>query len=97
MEMIEQIGIYYLLAINVIAFVMYGFDKWMAAANTWRVSEKMLWFVALIGGSAGALFGMKTFRHKTRKTSFQLVLFGILLVQAIVVGAYAYFTGLITV
>ncbi|MEK7083838.1 MAG: DUF1294 domain-containing protein, partial [Patescibacteria group bacterium] len=36
-----------------------------------RVSEMTLWLLSLIGGSLGALAGMRYFRHKTRKMSFQ--------------------------
>ena len=97
MELFVTIGVYYLLAINVITFVMYGFDKWMARANSRRISEKALWLVALIGGSAGALLGMKTFRHKTRKASFQLVLVLILLIHALLLAGYAYTNGLIVI
>mgnify|MGYP000203773201 CR=1 FL=1 len=45
----------YLLIINIIAFIMYGIDKWKAHRKQWRISEKMLLFLAVIGGSAGAL------------------------------------------
>ena len=55
----------YLLIINIIAFIMYGIDKWKAHRKQWRISEKMLLFIAVIGGSAGALAGMYIFHHKT--------------------------------
>ena len=42
----------YLLIINIIAFIMYGIDKWKAHRKQWRISEKMLLFLAVIGGSA---------------------------------------------
>ncbi|MFH1426098.1 MAG: DUF1294 domain-containing protein [Candidatus Kerfeldbacteria bacterium] len=71
----------YVIAINVITFIVYGFDKWMARAGSWRVSEAVLWILALIGGSAGALSGMNFFRHKTRKVWFQFVLMMILFIQ----------------
>lgn len=71
----------YLVLINVLAFVMYGVDKWAAQSRRRRTSEKALWIVALLGGSVGALAGMVTFRHKTRKVSFQFVLALIVLVQ----------------
>ena len=46
---------------------MYGIDKWKAHRKQWRISEKMLLFLAVIGGSAGALAGMYIFHHKTYK------------------------------
>ena len=36
---------------------MYGIDKWKAHRKQWRISEKMLLFLAVIGGSAGAFGG----------------------------------------
>lgn len=71
----------YLIVVNVIAFAMYGMDKSAAASSKRRTPEKTLWTVALIGGSLGALAGMKFFRHKTRKVSFQFVMALIVLVQ----------------
>ncbi|NQV12346.1 DUF1294 domain-containing protein, partial [Candidatus Uhrbacteria bacterium] len=41
----------------------------------------ILYAVTLAGGTAGALIGMHTFRHKTRKSSFQIVVAFIMLVQ----------------
>lgn len=77
-----------LLLINVVTFCAFGVDKFMAVANHWRISEKMLWFLSLIGGSAGALLAMHTFRHKTKKIEFQLMMFVILLIQAGLVYLY---------
>ena len=60
----------YLLVINLVAFLMYGFDKWKAKKNKWRVPEKTLLLVAAIGGSIGAFAGMQVFRHKTKHMKF---------------------------
>lgn len=51
---------------------MYGIDKWKAHRKQWRISEKMLLFLAVIGGSAGALAGMYIFHHKTLLKSLRL-------------------------
>lgn len=67
---------------NIIVFVVYGFDKMSANAGVWRISEKVLLLMALFFGSPGAILGMYIFRHKTRKMSFQLWLYLILLIQA---------------
>ena len=64
--------IWYLLAINVITIFIYGLDKAKSGINiARRVSERALLVFAFIGGSVGALIGMKLFRHKTQKLSFQ--------------------------
>ncbi|MDQ0160214.1 DUF1294 domain-containing protein [Alkalibacillus salilacus] len=56
---------------SIIGFIMMGLDKYYAKQNHWRISERTLWVVALIGGAPGSWFGMITFRHKTQHTSFQ--------------------------
>lgn len=61
---------YYLIIINVAAWIMYGLDKWKAKRGAWRLSERALLLVALAGGSVGALAGMMLFRHKTKKAKF---------------------------
>ncbi len=60
-----------ILAANFLVFLLYGLDKRRARLGGWRISEKALILLALPGTLPGALLGMKTFRHKTRKRSFQ--------------------------
>jgi uncharacterized membrane protein YsdA (DUF1294 family) len=74
----------YLLVINLITFFVYGLDKWKASLNTRRIPEKTLWLMAIIGGSVGALGGMKMFHHKTRKAAFFGPFLIILLLQVAV-------------
>ena len=64
------IGIYYI-CVNIIAFILYGLDKKYAREGRWRIPEKTLLGIALIGGAAGAWIGMQTFRHKTKHMSFR--------------------------
>ena len=61
---------YYLLAVNILAFVLFGIDKQNARRNMWRIPEKTLILSAVIGGSVGAVLGMRFFHHKTRKAKF---------------------------
>ena len=63
----------YLIMINVITFALYGLDKWRAMTRQWRVREKKLIILALIGGSIGAMIGMTVFHHKTRKMKFRIL------------------------
>lgn len=58
------------LALNAMAFLLYGYDKLMAQAGGWRVSEPLLILWAIAGG-IGAWIGCEVFRHKTRKESFR--------------------------
>ena len=59
-----------LCVVNLVAFAIYGIDKSKAKKNKWRISEAKLIGIALVGGSIGALAGMKVFRHKTKHTKF---------------------------
>ena len=60
----------YLLIVNLIAFIVWCMDKYFAKAGKRRISEKMLFVWALIGGSIGSLTAMNTVRHKTRHWYF---------------------------
>ena len=77
----------YLIGINVLTFLIYGIDKWKAKRGKWRIPEDTLIWLAIAGGSIGALLGMNLFRHKTQHKKFTLGVPSILLVQA----ALAYF------
>ncbi|MBF1067638.1 MAG: DUF1294 domain-containing protein [Porphyromonadaceae bacterium] len=71
----------YLILMNLIAFALYGIDKRRAKQGAWRISEYTLLLVALLGGSLGALLGMRYFHHKTRHRKFRYGVPLILLLQ----------------
>ena len=71
----------YLILINAAAFVLMFADKQKAIRGQWRIPEKVLLGVAILGGSVGAIAGMYTFRHKTRHAKFKYGLPLILLAQ----------------
>ncbi|QTN00032.1 DUF1294 domain-containing protein [Sediminibacillus dalangtanensis] len=62
----------YIIGINIAEWILMGIDKRRAVKHQWRISEKTLWIGALIGGAAGGIAGMYTFRHKTRHFRFKL-------------------------
>ena len=72
----------YLLSVNLITLLMYGYDKWSAQIEALRVPEKVLHGLALLGGSPSALAAQRLFKHKTSKASFQLVFWMIFVAQA---------------
>ena len=80
-----DVSIPYLIVINVIAFLLYGIDKEKARKGRWRISEKELILVAVIGGSVGAFFGMHFFHHKTRHWYFRYGIPIIMILQIILV------------
>lgn len=61
----------YLVVINVVAFVVYGVDKYKAKHGRWRIPEATLLGLAVIGGSIGAWLGMRVWHHKTMHKKFQ--------------------------
>ena len=77
---ILYIYIFYLVAINLVAFFMYGIDKWKARRSKWRISEATLLVLAVVGGSIGAWLGMKTWHHKTLHKKFR---FGVPLILTV--------------
>ena len=79
--MIANALLYYLIVINVVTFLVYGIDKWKAKKGNWRISEATLLMLAVIGGSIGALLGMKVWHHKTMHKKFEYGLPLILLAQ----------------
>ena len=71
----------YLALINAITFAVYGADKRRARKDRWRVPERTLFLLAVLGGSLGALLGMHVFHHKTKHWYFRLLIPLILLLQ----------------
>ena len=66
-----NIILYYLLAVNIATFLLYGIDKYKAKKNQWRISEATLLTMAAIGGSIGAWAGMRLWHHKTMHKKFK--------------------------
>ncbi len=64
------IGSGYLVIMNIIGLVVMGLDKSKAKRHVWRIPEKTLFFVSLLGGSIGTWAGMYLFRHKTKHWYF---------------------------
>ena len=77
---------YYLIGINVLAFLLYGIDKAKAKRGAWRIAEKVLLGIGILGGSLGALAGMKLFRHKTKHWYFIAINTAALTVQIILLA-----------
>lgn len=59
-------------AMSLMTFVMYAVDKGAAGSGNRRVPEARLHLFELLCGWPGALVAQQVFRHKTRKTSFQV-------------------------
>ena len=85
MNNITKYFILYLIIINIIAFVSMYIDKRKAKYGKWRIQEQSLFILALIGGSIGAIIGMYTFRHKTKKLRFSVGFPIILILQIVLI------------
>ena len=88
----ERILVIYLLAVNLLAFILYGIDKKRARNREWRISERTLIGIAVIGGCIGAILGMHVFHHKTRHWYFRYGLPVILIIQVLL--AWFLYNGL---
>ena len=73
----------YILIINVITFLIMWFDKHEAKIGDWRVPERTLFLLVLLGGGIGGIAGMYVFRHKTRKWYFKIGFPAILIIQIV--------------
>lgn len=69
----NDIILYIVIGINILAFILYGIDKYKAIHNKWRIKEIILLSLSLLSGSIGGLLGMFIFRHKTKHWYFYLV------------------------
>ena len=80
----------YLLIINAVGFALMLIDKQKARRGRWRIPEATLMTIAAIGGSVGSLFGMYTFRHKTKHIKFTIGIPAILAGQLLLAAAWWY-------
>jgi uncharacterized membrane protein YsdA (DUF1294 family) len=63
----------YLITINIITFIIFGLDKYLAIKEKRRISERTLLTLSLLGGCYLELIAMELFRHKTKKLIFYIV------------------------
>ena len=81
--------IIYLILINITGFAVMGVDKWKARKQAWRIPEKTLFLISILGGSIGSIAGMYTFHHKTKHWYFVIGMPLILIVQ-VAASCYIY-------
>lgn len=87
---IKTIAIY-LIAINAITFLLYGLDKWKAKHGKWRIPESELVWLAVFGGSIGAILGIGLWHHKTLHLKFKYGIPAILIMQLSITGILLYY------
>jgi len=87
----------WLVIINIVTFFVFGVDKWKAKRKekneaVRRIPEKTLLLLSALGGSVGALLGMKVWRHKTLHKAFRVGVPVILALQILIpFGLWLYF------
>ncbi|MCL2718792.1 MAG: DUF1294 domain-containing protein [Lachnospiraceae bacterium] len=81
----------YFMLINLVGFLLMGWDKIKAKKRGFRIPEATLFAAAIFGGSIGAWIGVYLFRHKTQHWYFVYGLPIILTLQIIVISALLYY------
>lgn len=79
--------IIYLVVINIVGFLAMFIDKEKAKRGAWRIPEKTLFLLTLLGGGIGTIAGMYLFRHKTKKLKFT-VGFPVILITEVALIVY---------
>lgn len=64
----------YLAVMTVVGFAIMGIDKRKSIKKAWRIPERTLILIAFLGGGIGSFLGMYMFRHKTKHSSFVILL-----------------------
>lgn len=82
------------LLINLVGYFSMWSDKRRAIKGKYRISEKTLFTIAILGGSIGSILGMKHFHHKTKHWYFKYGMPTILIVQMILIGSLIYYLGI---
>lgn len=62
----------YVLLINLLLFLLMGMDKRAAKRKKWRIPERRLLTLGIIGGGIGGIIGMLVFHHKTHRIYFTI-------------------------
>ena len=87
--------VYHLCLINFVTFTAYGADKKAAKKGAWRIPEAHLHALEFLGGWVGAFIGQKVFRHKTKKRSYQVMFWLMLLLQGAALWCILHYLKLI--
>lgn len=85
-----QFLLVYFIAVSAASIFFTVYDKRAAVCGKWRISEKMLFFIAMLGGSVSMYLTMKAVRHKTRHKKFMIGLPIVIILQIAAVSAICY-------
>ncbi|HHW98971.1 MAG TPA: DUF1294 domain-containing protein [Firmicutes bacterium] len=79
-------GLCYFLAVSLWAIGLVLYDKRASRRGAWRIKEKTLLLVALLGGSIAMLTTMRLIHHKTRHAKFMFGIPAIIVLQLAGIG-----------
>ena len=86
-----KILLLYVAAVSLVTAAVTVYDKLAAKKGAWRIPEKTLLLLGLVGGAAAELAVMLTISHKTKHKKFMLGLPVILILQAAIIAAVVFF------
>lgn len=78
----------WLIALTIVTFWTFGYDKAIAGGTTMRVPENILFALVFCGGTLGALLARPFFHHKTSKVSFRLKFWLVVIGQILLIAGY---------
>lgn len=87
---IQNIILYFVI-INIIGFLVMYIDKQKAKKGKWRIPEKTIFIITVLGGGIGTISGMYVFRHKTQKLHFTIGLPTITILEIIGIIYFTFF------
>lgn len=73
----------YVVIMNILGVAVMEIDKYKAQHKLWRIPEKTLFLVSILGGSIGTWAGMYLFHHKTKHWYFVVGMPSILVIQIV--------------
>lgn len=82
----------WLLAVNLVALLLYAYDKASARRGSLRVPEKTLLLLGFLGGSPAAFLSMQLLRHKISKPSFLRNFWLLAAAQTLLLFAWVFLT-----
>jgi len=84
---LENIILGFFIILNLFSFIVVGYDKYQSKNRGWRVAERNIFLMAIVGGAIGIFGGMRLFRHKTKHRKFS---YGIPILMIINLLIYIY-------
>jgi uncharacterized membrane protein YsdA (DUF1294 family)/cold shock CspA family protein len=76
---------------SLLSFAQYERDKSKSELGAWRIPEKRLHYLSLVGGWPGALMAQQRYRHKTQKMAFRRVFWATVFTNCTLLAVFSLF------